>query len=301
MNIRTTSSHSDSGTIRWIDIVDPGINDLKTIAAEYGILDSSLQDCLEPYHLPKFEKHTHYTFIILRMIDPHHPQGAFDVTDLTRKIAIFIGSDYILTIHRSKITFIDHLQTSIENNPASGAKFNFGKVLNSILNQVIGSYDPLIDQSLEYINSIEQESKSILKKVFRIKKQASTIKRLLRLTHEVCVKLAADIDPQFKTNVNDVKEDLENTIYFAEDLNEGIHHYLSLHLSMQSQRTNETMRIMAIFSAFFLPITFIVGLYGMNFKNMPELDWSYGYAFSLLLMLGSSIAVFIWFKRNRWL
>jgi magnesium transporter len=121
------------------------------------------------------------------------------------------------------------------------------------------------------------------------------------LSHEICVKFIADAPTDSRHLIQNLKEDLENTIFFAEDLNEGIHHYLNLHLSIQSQRTNETMRIMAIFSAFFMPITFIVGLYGMNFKNMPELEWQFGYPLSLLLMLASTVAIFIWFKKNKWL
>ena len=301
MNIRTTSNPSDPKSFRWIDITDPVFHDLKTVSKDFGILDSSLQDCMEPYHLPKLEKHPNYTFIILRMIDPNHPIEASDVNELTRKIALFIGNDFLITIHRSKIGFLEELQNAHESAQKPGSNRSLAVVCYSILNQSINSYDPLIDRSLEFINSIEQDTKSILKRVFRIKKQANTIKRLLRLTHEICIKLASDQDPQFKHHIQDVKEDLENTIFFAEDLNEGIHHYLNLHLSMQSQRTNETMRIMAIFSAFFMPITFIVGLYGMNFKNMPELEWSYGYPLSLIMMLGSTIAVFVWFKRNKWL
>jgi magnesium transporter len=301
MNIQITSSRSDSGEFRWIDITNPGASDLKSLSVEFGLHESSLQECMEPYHLPKIEKYSNHTFIILRTIDPNRNQDSFDVNKITRKIAIFIGKDFFITIHRSKIDFLEKLYQQFQINSQSGITGGIQSVCKNIISHTINSYDPLIDDSLEFINSIDQESKATLKRVFKIKKLASTMKRLLRLTHEILIKLAIDQELQFKDHIQDVKEDLENTIFFSEDLNDGIHHYLSLHLSMESQRTNETMRIMAIFSAFFMPITFIVGLYGMNFKNIPEINWEFGYYFSLILMLGSSLAVFLWFKKNKWL
>ena len=301
MNIQTTSSLSESGEFRWVDITNPAESDLKTLSDEYGLHESSLHECMEPHHLPKLEKYSNHTFIILRTIDPNRNQDSFDVNKITRKIAIFIGKNFVITIHRSKIDFIEQLYLQFQSNTRLGTTSSIQSVCKNILNHTINSYDPLIDESLAFINSIDQESKATLNRVFKIKKLASTMKRLLRLTHEILIKLAIDHELQFKDHIQDVKEDLENTIFFSEDLNEGIHHYLSLHLSMESQRTNETMRIMAIFSAFFMPITFIVGLYGMNFRNIPELNWHYGYYFSLILMLGSSLAVFLWFKKNKWL
>jgi magnesium transporter len=301
MNIRITSNPSDPNQFRWIDIVDPGFEDLKQLSTDYAILDSTIQDCMEPYHLPKYENYENYDFIMLRAIDPLHLPEASDVNELTRKIALIFGDNYLITIHRASFPFLDAIQDKYKKTITS---FNSEKKLPiciEIMNQAFNSYDPLIDQSLEFINSLEQDSKIILKKVFKVKKQASSLKRLLRLSHEICVKFIADATTDSIHLIQNLKEDLENTIFFAEDLNEGIHHYLNLHLSIQSQRTNETMRIMAIFSAFFMPITFIVGLYGMNFKNMPELEWQFGYPLSLLLMLASTVAIFIWFKKNKWL
>ena len=86
-----------------------------------------------------------------------------------------------------------------------------------------------------------------------------------------------------------------------DQINEQINNLLSLYLSISAQRTNEVIRVLTIFSVFFMPLTFIVGIYGMNFKVMPEIDWQYGYAYAIVLMVAVTIAIYSWFKRKGWL
>jgi magnesium transporter len=86
-----------------------------------------------------------------------------------------------------------------------------------------------------------------------------------------------------------------------DQLNEEMNQLLSLYISLSSQRTNEVMRILTIFSVFFLPLTFIVGVYGMNFQFMPELSWKYGYALVWIGMIAVTIFVWRWFKKRKWL
>jgi len=301
MITQVTLSHSDGSKVKWVDLHDPDQTSLKSLSAEFGIHESSLEDCMEPYHLPKYESHPDYTFIIIRVLDPERKNLTSDITQLTRKVAIFIGKDFIITIHRAKLDFIESLRTSYSATTIQSKIDPKIQVCIEILNLGLNSFDPLIDESIAYINTLEQESKVNLKKIFKLRAQASSVKRLLRLSHDVCVKFSSHLDGSAKTMAQDLRDDVENSLFFAEDLNENILHFINLQLSIQSQRTNETMRIMAIFSAFFMPITFIVGLYGMNFKTMPEIEWTYGYPFSLALMFASTIAVFIWFKKNKWL
>jgi magnesium transporter len=301
MITQITSNLSNGHQFQWIDIGDPTPEDLKKLSIEFDIHETSLQDSLEPYHLPKYERHEDYVFIILRAVDPSRPADSSDINELTRKVAIFLGKEFLITVHRTDIQFIKSLREKwAKRLPTYRGDPKLHLCLD-ILSQGFNSFDPPIDEALGLLNSFEQESGVHLEKVYSLRKQSSTFKRLLRLSHDICVKLNADCDQQSRIYVQDLKEDLENTLFFSEDLNESIHHFINLQLSLQSQKTNETMRVMAIFSAFFMPITFIVGLYGMNFKFMPEIDWEYGYLFSLGLMLTSSSAIYFWFKKKKWL
>jgi magnesium transporter len=96
-------------------------------------------------------------------------------------------------------------------------------------------------------------------------------------------------------------ENVQSYHFYADELLEEVNNLLSIHLAMASHRTNEVMRVLTVFSAFFLPLTFIVGIYGMNFTFMPELTKHWGYPGVMLLMLGISLVIFIWFRRRGWL
>jgi len=101
--------------------------------------------------------------------------------------------------------------------------------------------------------------------------------------------------------LQNVKDDTHRLMFIAEQLSENVNHLLNLHVSLTSNRTNEVMRVLTVFSVFFMPITFIVGVYGMNFRYLPELEMQYGYFYVWLLMLGITAVLFIWFKRKGFL
>ncbi|MGE8378233.1 MAG: CorA family divalent cation transporter, partial [Sphingobacterium sp.] len=90
-----------------------------------------------------------------------------------------------------------------------------------------------------------------------------------------------------------------STLY--ENLSENVAQLLNVFFNISSNHTNEIMRILTIFSVFFMPITFVAGVYGMNFKNMPELEWYYGYPIAMAIMVAISMAIYLWFKRKGWL
>ena len=101
--------------------------------------------------------------------------------------------------------------------------------------------------------------------------------------------------------LNDLKENAE-TLYFATDeIMEDVNNLLSLELAAADHDTNEVMRVLTVFSAFFLPLTFIVGVYGMNFDVMPELRWTWGYPVVLTLMFTVCLGIYLWFRRKGWL
>jgi magnesium transporter len=98
----------------------------------------------------------------------------------------------------------------------------------------------------------------------------------------------------------DLKETLHHLVFFSDELLEDTTNLLSLQISLASQKTNEVMRVLTLFSVFFMPLTFIVGVYGMNFHNLPELDWKYGYYLVWFLMFGISVGIWFWFRKKGW-
>ncbi len=139
-----------------------------------------------------------------------------------------------------------------------------------------------------------------LQQAHNLKRRVSLTRRILFQTTNVLQKLvppAERTEPLFQ----DLRESVDAYLFWADQLLEEVNLLLQVHLAMASHRTNEVMRVLTVFSAFFLPLTFIVGVYGMNFHNMPELSASWGYPAVLALMVAVAGGIWLWFRKKGWL
>jgi magnesium transporter len=133
-----------------------------------------------------------------------------------------------------------------------------------------------------------------VEQLYFAKAKARGCKKVLHLTQAVLLHLA--VQPTNEGQLQDLKETTTSLIIQFEDFLDEANSLLNIYLSSNSQKTNEVMKLLTVFSAFFLPLTFLVGVYGMNFKFMPELNWEYGYYLTWGAMLSISVVIFIWFK-----
>jgi magnesium transporter len=136
-----------------------------------------------------------------------------------------------------------------------------------------------------------------LENLYFIKTQTRVTKKLLQFTQNIIQKL--EVNKHSKTSLQDINDKLLNLILTYEEVLENSNNLLHTYLSVNGQKNNEVMKLLTVFSAFFLPLTFIVGLYGMNFEEMPELKMKYGYYFVILFMLIISFITFYWFKKKK--
>ncbi len=287
---------------RWIDIVNPSLEELQNVATEFSLHPTSVQDCLDPDHLPKVEEFEHFLFIITRIYDQEQKSDADTIQEVSRKIAIFCGKDFIITIHRSEQPFLTTLH---EKNVLQNKCKNVMHLLYLIMNKVIQSYEQtedLLAAEIDFYESkifLKSRVPNLLKNLYQIKRKSSVISRILFLSKSIVHRLQEGErrDPLYR----DVLDNFIQIETGYDQINEQINNLLSLYLSISAQRTNEVIRVLTIFSVFFMPLTFIVGIYGMNFKVMPEIDWQYGYAYAIVLMIAVTIAIYFWFKRKGWL
>lgn len=289
----------------WLDVVQPTAEELDQIALTYGLHATAVKDCLDPEHLPKYERYGDLTFIILRAIDEASTQGSETTQQLTRKVAVFYTDKYFITIHRKDQAFFVRLREE-HIQRARSREVRLSYVLTDLLNAVVTTYEKPLEEAEHAIEQFEdslfdsQRANPPLQRIHILKRRVSLIKRLLWQTMGVIHKMK----PPFERNAplfQDASENAESYHFYADELLEEVNNLLGIHLSMASHKTNEVMRVLTVFSAFFLPLTFIVGIYGMNFEAMPELRSKYGYPAVLLIMLGVSAGIFIWFRRRGWL
>ncbi len=288
--------------IEWIDVVFPDTDDVKWLATNYHLHEALLNDCLQPGHLPKYENMDDYDFIIIRNYHNNEDAEADTVQEITSKIAVFISTKFIITIHRKDWSGI----AEIENLFARGNNCKgTSHILNEIVKLGLKSYDAPGQKLTDLIEYYERQvflterKVSLLKGLYYIKRKLDVIKRLLLLTNDIIDR----IDDKENTNAytRDIRDLYVKQKSLYDALLENVNHLLNIYFNISAQRTNETMRILTIFSVFFMPLTFIVGIYGMNFKFMPELEWRYGYPISILAMLIVIIVIYRWFKRKKWL
>lgn len=287
----------------WRDITAPTLEELQSIAREYAMPASIVQDCLDPEHLPKHEKFGETTFLILRVFDAAAPEWAGTVQELTRKIAIFFRSDVALTIHRADLPVIATLR---DRFGAPGAGCGPLALLAALGNGVLDTYEKPLQQAEDALDHYEEglfspalETPS-LQKIHLLKRRVSLIKRMLWQSHSVIQRLTPTGE-RSESVYQDLKENAESYHFWADQLHEEVQNLLSMHVALASHRTNEVMRVLTIFSAFFLPLTFVVGVYGMNFDFMPELHTKWAYPAVLGLMALISGVIYIWFRRRGWL
>lgn len=288
---------------RWVDVTAPSRMDLLTYAVEFALPPTVVEDCLDPEHLPKHERFGDAAFLILRAHDQAAAADASTTQELTRKVAVFYRAGFLLTVHRADLAEIAAVRTRFA---PSTEPVQLTEVLVAVVMATLDSYEPALERTHEQLYAFEsgvfedQQPAPTLRDAFHLKRRVALTQRILRQTNTVLLKLAADGD-RTAPLYQDMRESAEAYQFWVDQLLDEVNQLLQVHLSMSSKKTNEVMRILTVFSAFFLPLTFIVGIYGMNFTHMPELVQPMGYPLTLLGMAGVSLAIFTWFRRKGWL
>lgn len=302
--MRTVVFEAGQEGLRWIDITGPSRAELLDVAEEFGLHATSVADCLDPEHLPKHERIGDATFLILRLYDETSDREAVDLQAMTRKVALFYRNDLILTIHRKDQPTLADVRTRFQE--AAAAERSLTGVITSLALAVIGSFDRPLDEMERALDAFEEEVFDLrrasppFRRVHFLKRRVTLIKRVLYQTIGVLQRMTPQAEraqPYFQ----DLRESAESSHFWAEQILEEAQHLLNVHLAMASHRSNEVMRVLTVFAAFFLPLTFIVGVYGMNFDVMPELRHPLGYPFLLAVMAGISFLIYAWFRRRGWI
>ena len=314
MTIRTVVEKTEPRFV-WLDVVDPTREELSELVADYGLHPLSVNDCLDPEHLPKFEVFESHSFVILRAVDADAPRSADTVQALTRKIAVFAGPEFVITIHRKDQPWLSAVQKrGLANVPLKHATRSEGiqvHLLTQLFNAALDTYQrPLeeVELTLDRFDAKVFEGtvqtgeafRADLREIHRLKRQVTLCKRLLWRTLDVTQRMVPGAG-KASALLRDVHENAESYHFYADELLEDANTLLNVQLALASHRTSEVMRVLTVFSVFFLPLTFIVGVYGMNFEFMPELRQRWGYPAVIVAMAVVTLAIYRWVRLRGWL
>jgi magnesium transporter len=290
----------------WLDVIGPAPDELRAIAERYRLHPLAVQDSLEPDHLPKYERIGEAQFIIVRAYDELCSPHAASAQALTRKIAIFLGPDYLITVHRKDQAFLARLREEYAAHPLGDGVPVKARLFADIVNAAVNTFETPLDAAEKELERFERtlfhqrDLVPVLHEILTARRRVGLVKRMLAHTINAFVKIPTPSDSS-STLLQDIRENLDAMFTWADELLEELDTLLSLQLGLASHRTNQTMRMLTVISAFFLPLTFIVGVYGMNFKHMPELEATWGYPAALLLCLAVAMGIGAWFRRQGWL
>ncbi len=289
------------GQFTWLDITAPTIDDLVQVSEQYKLNNHNLRDCLEPDHLPKFEEGDDFNFIILRKVLDDGELGT-TIHALTTKIAIFYNETVVVTIHRlPQDEIFETCSQAIQHQKIT----HVSQLLLRITARVQQSFNHFAGQLNSQIEEFEtrlfvrKTAMESIESLYMLKRRSSLCRRLLLLTGEVVS--ALQHRQKKSSELQDIRDSQAKLQLFYEQLSEDAINLVSTYMSYSAQKTNDVMKVLTLFSAYFLPLTFIVGVYGMNFEIMPELRWKFGYPAVLLLMLLIFLLIYRWFRKRRWL
>jgi magnesium transporter len=281
-------------TFEWVDYENPKKSELEELIKPFGIEYHVLEDTLEVGHLPKIEKLNNLNFIILRAYSVGPDKQSSTISKLTNKIGFFYNDSTLITIHQKGFKFLENISDDIED-PES--------LMIKIVERMLITYQAPAEWLSNEMDKIEKNvflnnlSKFSVHELYFGKAKARVCKKLLMQTQTILNQI--QVNPKNLTKLQDEKETLSNLIHQYDEFLEDANSILNIYISTTSQKTNDVMKLLTIFSAFFLPLTFIVGVYGMNFQHMPELSSPNGYYYTLFIMGLISIGIFIWFKKEK--
>lgn len=268
----TTYSHPNNRFI-WIDVSNPTEEELLSLSEDQNLNKYAVFDCLEPDHLPKYEEIEQTHFLLTRLVSGSSGMPNETIQSLTTKLAFFYRENLLITIHRKPLAFLE----SVRDRYFSNGKYHkpeliISKILLEVLNSYEAFYLPLSKQmdhlEREILTSIHRPG--ILLDLYQLKSRFSLLKHLLMFSQNPIESI--EMTGKDKAVIMDVKDRLYKISHFYDQAYENSNNLISISMSVSSQQTNDIMKLLTIFSVFFMPLTFIVGIYGMNFRYMPELE-----------------------------
>jgi magnesium transporter len=294
---------AERGTLLWIDFEDPTEDDLATLHRCFGFHELALEDALIRGQRPKVDEYEGYYFIVIYSADQQDARGGLN----THELHCFWGANYFVTLHDGPVP---EIPAAIARWAKDDHRHGVAYQVYSLLDAVIDGYFPLIDQMAERIDALEEEiferrNTSVIQQCFQLRRDLLNARRVLAPSRDLLNELIRRDVPVFPralvpylVDVHDHAIRVIDTLDLQRDLLSSV---LESHLSVTANRLNQTMRNLTSLTVGIMVPTLIAGIYGMNFRFMPELDWPHGYFGALGLMAVSSALTLFIFKRVHWL
>jgi len=300
----------DQPTISWLNV--DGVHQpqiIEEIGTNLDIHPLVMEDILNTSQRPKIEDFDEYIYIVLKMLYWNEEHSEVE----SEQVSLILGDTYVITFQEGdeagKDVF-DSVRVRIHGGKSRIVKRGTDYLIYSLIDAIVDHYFVILEHFGEQIADLEEElvtdpSTDTLQFIHNLKRELLFLRKYVWPLREVVSRLEKDetdlIEESTSIYLRDVYDHTIQVIDTIETFREMISGMLDIYLSSISNRMNEVMKVLTIIATVFIPLTFIAGIYGMNFAYMPELQWRFGYFIVLFIMALIFIGMIIYFRRRRWL
>lgn len=299
--------HQDLRAGTWLHI--EGLHDTTLITEfgnRYALHPLVLEDLVNTGHQPKLEDLEDYLFIIIK---------AFDYDDLNQEVIpiqvnLLFNKEVVFSFQEGDRYLFASVDRRIQNNKGRIRRKKGDYLAYVLLDTIVDNYFEIFEKIGDRIETLEEEvldndHPASMHKIHALKREVAVMKKSIWPLRELLTRLL-NVDPQFREPENekyfrDLHDHITQLTEVIEVFRETLSGIRDLYLAMVSNKMNEIMKVLTIIATIFIPLTFIAGVYGMNFKYMPELEWRWGYFGIMALMLSCAIGMGLYFRNKKWL
>ena len=297
----------DPATCTWIDVV--GIHDISKMEAigdRFNLHPLTLEDILNTGHRPKAEELEDYVFIVLKML--RYDDATHEV--ISEQVSLILGAGYVVTFQEAPGDVFTPVRERISRGKGRLRKRSADYLAYALIDAVVDQYFYIMEKIGERIEDMEElltdhPESDLIQQIHALKREAIYLRKQIWPMRDMLSRLTkGEFGLIREENIifyRDVYDHIAQLIDTNESYRDVLSGMLDLYLSTVSNRMNQVMKVLTIVATIFIPITFIAGIYGMNFKNMPELEWPWGYGAVWGVMIVMVVIMISIFKKNKWL
>jgi magnesium transporter len=288
----------------WVALKDAEPGELEEMRKEFALHELALEDARHGHQRPKIEEYGDSLFVVLKTIELK------DDDLVVGEVDIFVGPNYILSIRRDTEKGFQDVRARCEREPGLLSNGS-GYVLYALIDAVVDRYFPVLDSIESGLERVENQifvrnaARSNIEALYGLKQKLMTLKHVIDPLMEAVGKLYGGRVPHICAGLGeyfrDVFDHLQRLHGATEAIREMMTTAIQVNLGMINLNETEVTKKLAAWAAIIAIPTLIAGIYGMNFKTFPELEWQFGYPLSLAVMAGIDVGLFLWFKRIHWL
>lgn len=292
------------GSLYWVDLEAPTETEEEILWEIFDFHPLAIEDCIQEHQYPKVDDYGKYLFITIHAVDFSKSNGNFETTELD----IFLSEKYIITYHSRPLQSVTQMQVRMREgailSDASPAFLTY-----HILDALAKNYLPAMQDFEKRLNRLEEQiikepQNRILDNIFDLKHELLSLKRIIGPQRDVLNRLSRSefklVDPAVSIYFRDVYDQISRFADLTESYRDVILLALDAYMSATSNRLNEVMRTLTLISTIFLPLTFITGLFGMNFDVIPWSTHQFGFYGTVLITVIAGFAMYLYFRFKKW-